>query len=271
VLTLFSIPKPFAGHIGQIQSNALASWTALGADVQVVLVGDEEGVAAAAARAGVEHLPEVARSAAGTPLLDDCFRRVDAVARHPLRVFVNGDIVLLPDLLDAVRRVAATGAPFLLVGQSRDLVVTPADLADPDGLRERAQHEGRLRGPTAIDWFVFPAGHFDPLPPFMVGRATFDNWMIWRARRRGPVVDATRVVVAIHQPHDYAHLARGKDEAYYGDEAQENLRLGGGKRHRYTLGDASHLLMPTGVRRHLGAVLRVRERLRKAAWKLGRR
>ncbi len=29
MLTLFTIPKPFAGHIGLIQRNAIASWTLL--------------------------------------------------------------------------------------------------------------------------------------------------------------------------------------------------------------------------------------------------
>jgi hypothetical protein len=271
VLTLFSLPKPFVGGVGRIQHNALASWMQIGEGTEVIVVGDQEGIAEAAAESGAEHIPETARSDTGTPLLDDCFRWVDAIARHPLRAFVNADIVLLPDFLDAVRRVAVTESPFLLVGQSRDLDLELSELSDPVGLRERALREGRLRGPTAIDWFVFPAGLFDPLPPFMVGRATFDNWMIWRARQRGPVIDATRCVVAIHQPHDYSHLAQGKDEAYYGAEAQENLRLGGGKRHRYTLADASHLMTPTSTRRHLGSILRTRERLRKVRWKLAHR
>ncbi len=90
---------------------------------------------------------------------------------------------------------------------------------------ERALREGRLRGPAAIDWFVFPSGLFDPLPPFLVGRAGFDNWMIWKARQLGPVIDATDAVVAIHQPHDYTHLEGGKDEAYYGEEAKYNVAL----------------------------------------------
>ena len=81
----------------------------------------------------------------------------------------------------------------------------------PSQLRRRAVRDGRLRGPTAIDWFVFSDRLFDPIPPFLVGRAAFDNWMIWKARTRGPVIDATEAVIAIHQPHDYAHLD-GREE-----------------------------------------------------------
>ena len=48
VLTLFTVPKPFRGHVGDIQRNAIESWRALRPSVQVVLVGDEDGVAEAA-------------------------------------------------------------------------------------------------------------------------------------------------------------------------------------------------------------------------------
>ena len=123
---------------------------------------------------------------------------------------------------------------------------------------------------TAIDWFVFPAGLFDPVPTFVVGRSSFDNWLIWRGRQRGRVVDATHDVVAIHQPHGYGHIAGGKVAAYYGAEARENLRLAGGKRHLYTLHDASHRLVAGQLHRNAGAVFRWRDRARKAAYKLRR-
>jgi hypothetical protein len=263
MLTLFSLPKPFTADAARSQAVAVASWAALG--VQVVLVGDEDGIADAAERLGVEHVADVTRSENGTPRLDDAFARVDAIARYPLRLFVNADVVLLPDVLDATRRLDGR---FLLVGQTRELEVHLSELRDVYALRARAMSEGVLRGPTAIDWFVFPAGLFDPLPAFVVGRSSFDNWLIWRARQSGNVVDATADVVAIHQPHGYGHLAGGKDEAYYGEEARENMRLGGGKSRVYTLHDASHRLVGGRLHRNLGAVLRVRETVRRVAFKV---
>jgi len=273
VLTLFSIPKPFEGPIAEIQLNSLRSWVALGADVQVVLVGDEQGTADAADSLGVEHVPLSLRNEHGTPRLDAAFAQADVVARHPLRCFVNADIVLLDDFLPAVRRAATVGDRFLMVGRTVDLDgVTPAELGDPARLRGRAAVAGVPRGAAALDYFVFPAGLFGELPPFLVGRAGFDNWLVWRARQEGPVIDASARVLAIHQSHDYAHLAGGMDEAYYGEEASRNSRLVGGRDHVYTIHDASHRLRGDGgVRRNYGSILRVRETVRKAAWKLGRR
>jgi hypothetical protein len=261
VLTVFTVLKPFVGGIGEIQRRALESWVALAPDVQVLVLGDENGAADAAAEAGAEHLPALACTEHGTPRLDAAFAAADGAARHRLRCFVNGDIVLYGDLPAAVSVVGLHADRFLIVGQS-------LDVEGPQG-REDALARGEPRGAAALDYFVFPAGLYDDVPPFAVGRACFDNWLVWRARRDAIVVDATADVVAAHQRHDYAHVEGGKSEAYYGEEAARNLELAGGKSHLYTLHDASHLLSGGRLHRNHGAPLRWRENVRKAAWKLG--
>ena len=43
-LTIFTTPKPFVNpHINLIQRNAIRNWTQFGEDVNVVMIGDEEG------------------------------------------------------------------------------------------------------------------------------------------------------------------------------------------------------------------------------------
>ena len=106
----------------------------------------------------------------------------------------------------------------------------------------QAEEDGRRRGAAAMDWFVFPAGLFGEMPPFAIGRACFDNWLVWKARQVGIVVDGTHDVRAFHQPHGNEHVDGGMDEAYYGEEAARNLELAGGKSRLYTLHDASHVL-----------------------------
>ncbi len=205
MITLFSVPKSFVGQTATIQHNALQSWLALGG-VQVVLLGDETGTAEAAVAVGAEHIAGVATSDLGTPLLDDTFARVDAIAKHRLRCFVNSDVILLDDFLSAAGVVSEAAEDVLMVGATLDLVVDQSlTLGDPRvraELRDRALAHGASRGATAIDYFLFTAGLFDPIPAFVVGRARFDNWLVWRARERGIVVDASRAVVAVHQHHD---------------------------------------------------------------------
>merc|ERR1712216_1005459 len=45
------------------------------------------------------------------------------------------------------------------------------------------------------------------VPSFAFGRPGYDNWLVRHVVARGiPVVDATQVVVAAHQAHEYSHV-----------------------------------------------------------------
>lgn len=272
MLTLFSVPKPSLGHAGTIQANAVRSWTLLAPDVQVILFGDEEGVGGLASELRVEHLPDVRRSPHGTPLLDGVFAEAERHAHHPMLAFVNADIVLLQDFVPALSRVASEERPFLVIGESWDTHVDERLDFAPGWSDALARRPGRKRGAGAIDYFAFTPGLFAGMPPFAVGRIAFDNWLVWHARQAGAlVVDATSCVHAVHQSHDYGHVAGGFSATrYFGEEGQRNLALAGGKRHLYTRFDATHILTRRGLRRNLGSVLRSRERCRKAIYKLRR-
>src|SRR5207247_9696761 len=63
LLTIFSIPKPFRGHIGTIQRNAIQSWLQLSPRCEVILYGNDPGVAEAAAAHVVKHTSHITRKA----------------------------------------------------------------------------------------------------------------------------------------------------------------------------------------------------------------
>jgi hypothetical protein len=42
MITFFTTPKPFRGHIGIIQRNATENWNRMHTSVEVILFGDEE-------------------------------------------------------------------------------------------------------------------------------------------------------------------------------------------------------------------------------------
>ena len=134
-LTVFSAPKPFTNpHINTIQRNAIQSWQHLGPEVEVFLVGQEDGMAEAATEYGVPLLAEVKRNEAGTPLVSSIFDLARRASSSPYLAYVNGDILLLPDIVQATRQISAgmrgskgseadALAPFLLIGQRWDLKV----------------------------------------------------------------------------------------------------------------------------------------------------
>jgi hypothetical protein len=247
VLTLFTVPKPFRGHIAIIQRNAIRSWTLLRPACGIILFGDDEGTAEVAAEFGLRHVPDVARNEYGTPLVSDLFEQAQRLATHDLLCYVNADIILLSDFPAAMRRIPFRR--FLMVGQRWDVDLDqPWDFGPPDWedrLREYVRRHGSLHPPSGIDYFVFTPGLWGAIPPFAIGRPAWDNWMIYRARACGvAVVDATQSVTVIHQNHDYTHVPHGVDGTWEGPEAQRNRALAGGYDYVLTLTDATWLMTP---------------------------
>jgi len=251
MLTVFTSPKPFEGRIDGLQRNAIRSWLALGPGVQVMLIGDEPGMAQAATGLGVEHHRQVGRNAYGTPLVSAIFDVARAQARFPILCYLNTDIILLDDFLPAVERVAARFDEFLVVGQRWDLDVQDRlefEQGWPQALRRRLESSGRLHPPAGSDYFVFPRQEFTDLPQFALGRAGWDNWMIYSGRKkRLAVVDATAAITVVHQNHDYGHLPGGQPH-YRLPESQENLQMAGGREMVFRLPDVNWVLGPTDLR-----------------------
>ena len=117
-LTIFTAPKPFTNpHINTIQRNAIQSWQHLGDDVDVLLVGEEDGMADVAHEYNILHLPDVTRNDWGTPLVSSIFELARQSTNSPLLAYVNADILLLPDFVKAANTVATQLKKFLVVGQ----------------------------------------------------------------------------------------------------------------------------------------------------------
>ena len=252
MISFFTIPKAFNGHDGVIQRNAIRSWTRLRPECQVLVLGDESGTRETVAELGVESIPDIELNDLGTPLLSSAFAVAKRHSHHPLLCYVNADIILLSDFVDAARTVSATKSRFLMTGQRCNLDVAENLVLDGDNweveLRDRARRDGELYGPHGIDYFLFPADSLDALPPFAVGRPAWDNWMIYRARRqRIPVVDATAITLVIHQNHGYGHIKSGTGIAWEGLEADRNRVLLGGDEFLFTLRDVTHRLTPDGL------------------------
>ena len=247
LITLFSAPKPFTDpHIAMIQRNAIKSWTLL-PDVEVVLLGDEEGLTEAARDLGVKHVAHVECNANGTPLISSMFTLARENSNSDLLCIINTDMVLMPDFVEAAKKVKGLRSEFVLLSQRWDLdVITSLDFSGDwsRGLRSMVHGQGQLHRPAGSDFFLFPKSCYADIPAFTIGRAGWDNWMIYKARKENwAVIDCTPSVMIVHQNHDYSHLPGAKPH-YDHPDTNENIRLAGGQANvRYTILDATHQLV----------------------------
>ncbi|MCK5054003.1 MAG: hypothetical protein KAR65_06975 [Anaerolineales bacterium] len=250
LVTIFSAPKPFRGHIDLIQRNAIDSWLALGDQVEVILVGDEEGIGEVAAETGIRHIQDVERNEQGTPLISSIFKLAGGAASSPLLCYINADVILLDDFLPTIRWTYDAVSSFLIVGQRWDVNIRERLTFREEGaaaLRSRLTLDGRLHPPAGSDYFVFPRDLLTDIPPFALGRAGWDNWMIYAGRAaQVPVIDATERITIVHQDHGYNHLPDGQPH-YRLPESQENVAMGGGIETKFNLRQCSHRLEDNGL------------------------
>lgn len=252
MISIFTIPKPFRGHIGVIQENAIRSWTELRKPCGIILVGDDFGVGEFARKLRLGHIKRINKNKFGTPLLDDAFAKAVKIAKYSVICYVNADILLTSDILEAVSRIKFP--QYLAIGRRYDLNVTkPINFKDKNWekkILDRAKAHGKPHPPAGSDYFIFPRNSpLSEIPPFVVGRPGWDNWMIYNARRlKIPVVELSLAAMVIHQNHDYSHIPLEKDKnSWYSPEADINKKLINEKEKIFDLRDSTHMVTRLGV------------------------
>jgi hypothetical protein len=117
-------------------------------------------------------------------------------------------------------------------------------------LKLECQKTGKLHPRGGSDYFIYPRTCFTVLPDFAVGRAGWDNWMFYQARKnKWACIDASNSIQIIHQNHDYSHLPGGQSH-YRLPETNENVRLAGGRRSIFTLQDVNYEITIGKVRKY---------------------
>lgn len=262
MLTIFSVPKPFRGETTDAQDNAIRSWRASNPTARIALCGRDEGIAEACVRNEVTHLPDLETSDFGTPVLSSVFAQVFATYPSEQYLFVNCDIILLDDIGVLADRLCCLES-FLGVARRTNVDLTGRLDTEESGwdkkVRRVAETSGVLADPANIDWFLMKGeGPWTRLPPFIVGRPGWDNWMVFATKKAGiPVVDCSVAIVVVHQNHGYGHVPNRVGPKWGGPEAAVNQKLAesGGSFNRsgqvFSIAHSTHRLDGRAVRRNL--------------------
>ncbi len=246
MLTIFTVPKPFLGATKVIQENAITSWKRLDPHIDIILCGDEDGIAEAAEQYQCTHNKGIEKNEYGTPFLNSIFQSVQALAQYDIICYVNTDIILFKDIIMAIRSIEKY-PEFLLIGRRMNVDfherVTVEDSSWEEQMQRIIHDTGQLGNSDAIDYFIFPKSIEIHMPDFCVGRAGWDNWLIsYMKKRKVPVFDGSALITALHQNHDYYHVPSQRGNSWEGPETDKNRELMGGFKNLYTIDDADYLL-----------------------------
>jgi hypothetical protein len=184
--------------------------------------------------------------------LDGVFEKAINAAKNRIIMYTNADIIFLQSLLSAIDCVKKQFPNFLIIGRRLDLdIPSTPNLGD---LLQRNYNRGigtggTLHGISGLDYFVFTKDMDVSMPPFIVGRPRWDNNFVTLVKGRGyPIIDATEIITAIHQNHDFSHIEGGFHASRFGEEAEYNKRVGGNIAVS-TVIDATHQLLIGGILR----------------------
>lgn len=256
LITIFALPKPFGAATDRIQRNAINSWARLSPEVEVLLIGDEDGIAETAHELGVRHATGIRFNEHGTPLVSSAFEIAHRETQSPFLAYCNCDVILMKDFIRAVEILASLDQfdQFVAFGRRTDLDVDAEidfdKLHQIEALLTDCRRQGKFSSNVCKEYFVFNRELYNDVPDFAIGRGNWDNWMIHSAKtKKLPVVKMSEVIGAIHQSHGYAHTQGGRFKCYVsGEEACENLRLAGG-RHLISGSTADWRLTQSGLKR----------------------
>ena len=143
-------------------------------------------------------------------------------------MYSNSDMVYFDDLVTAMDKVASEHYDFLMVGQRIDILYPRLlQFDDPAWAIDFQKHVlryGTPHGKFGIDYFLYRTSLSREMPPFIVGRVRWDNWLLAQfiGNQDAVAVDSSRVVMAVH----LNHMRVGDSHSRTGTDYNINLTKG---------------------------------------------
>lgn len=255
MLTIITTPKPLNVAANRLAFlNAIRSWVRLVPRPEILVFG---GNRALIESEGGKWIGDFKATPQGRPYFDDFISRAETLATNDILMYCTDHLILPSSLVPAVKRVSDSfPGHFVIVGKRWGLSVQEViNFSDPNWesiLRGQALGRDSLGSHSAKDYIIFrrPLGLL-PVPNFIMGYPCYDTWLVWGALQANyPVVDASDVIMAIHQSHGFVEGDIWEREKTPG--GRHNRKIGRFQLHLDGKGAISHapyVLTRDGVKR----------------------
>ena len=227
-INILATPKPFTGHVAEIQRRAVLNWLSLGDSVRLTVFSDDGGKFLPLGHPQLRVLPSTDGMRKGiapefTEVLD-----LAGYLDDDYVLYCNSDILFTSTFVSAAEDLATRN--WLLCGHRVDLketVVPPTLPGELGAWLQPAMRRGdaELHDQWGIDYFGTRRKTWQGFGRAFIGRNGIDGALLAHCLlTRYPIADCTGLFWAIHQWHDYSHNARGEAENKFGEHARHNLR-----------------------------------------------
>jgi hypothetical protein len=229
MISFLSSAKSFNSKNRDNQLRAIKSWLSIAEEIEVILYGHTDGAKEISDTLGITYIPEIESTREGVPYFNAITEHAKLHARYDTQIYLNCDILMTVSIVRAIR--AVKFKKYLMIGQRIDLQEEIQLTTDGSNwinqlIQLQMDNKISLHAPSGKDYFIFPRGLWDGIPPLIVGRLGYDDGLLTFCFKRNiTVIDATYDIVAIHQFHDYDHLPGGRSEYESGSDVKFNYQL----------------------------------------------
>ncbi|CAI5501533.1 unnamed protein product [Closterium sp. Naga37s-1] len=233
-LTIFTAPKPYTSILdpssphADPQRRALLSWLRLRPSPKIVLLGNDSSFRALARQfpAHVTVESSIDTNFYGVPQVHSVVARAQA-ADTPVSMVINADIILMNDVMAAMRKVHENFRHWVMTAArwdmpeefpysfEREMWAGRGHREHETTIREFVRTHGTLHTYGGVDFWAWNNDDRTPVPlvrgtvpPFSYGRGKYDNWLTHEIISSGlrEIVDASEAVTAVHVAHSYSHV-----------------------------------------------------------------
>tara|TARA_Y100000996_G_C22556373_1_gene655676 strand:+ start:4043 stop:4882 length:840 start_codon:yes stop_codon:yes gene_type:complete len=265
MITFFTIPRPFTSLHKIIQTNAILSWKSLNPSCEILVFGDDPTILDFCKKQNLRYIEDFKSNEYGTPLLSDIWTIAKNSSKNEKICYINTDIILFKNFTKKLMNIQFD--KYFVAGRRWDLdIKSYIDFNSEweQQLMGLIKTEGLLHPSTGVDYFLFPKNIMPEMPPFAIGRAWWDNWLItYFLNKKIPVIDGT-IIPTIHQNHDYSHVKSvNRNSSNKGVERETNKKIASLKFWQLKdISDCTHTLLDGEIRKtgFLNKLLRIYQR-----------
>lgn len=231
ILTLFSSWKD-SPHLQEVHRRTVANWSRFLPKFHLVVFTNDSTAASVAKEHGWTIYPILHHAAGGAPVLRTMFEIVIKNFNSTFYGFANSDILFTDALEESLysisEKLKSLQSVFISGIRTNVPNVSERETASFPNIATAATSRGKLFEIHSADYFfttkAFP---WVEIPPLVIGRPAYDNYIVSHARKiKSTVIDATATVPAIHQT-----TPKGNQEGFthtgadYNDKFLKNIGI----------------------------------------------
>ena len=181
-----------------------------------------------------EVISNMATNEHGVPILGDMYTKMfQKCPDAQTYTYVNGDIMATSDFVETIEAVQSIGN-FLMVGKRTNVPWSENHDAEHANFNfDWHFRRGALFRSDAQDYFTVTKNAIDwkTIPPFVVGRPGYDNWLVDHIYHNSKValIDATKTISVIHQTDAEGNVAQGGKMVKSSSDREYNRLIGKGQ------------------------------------------